>query len=64
MEHPQDLAQAKSQQSAKEWAIQQDNQLRMAAALNHGTYGDSSGVSWRKIAFLTFYLRPTDYDKA
>lgn len=45
MEHPQDLAQSNSQQSAKEWAFQQDNHLRMAAALNHGSYGDSSGVS-------------------
>lgn len=44
MEHLQDVVQPKSDHSAKDWAFQQDNQLRMAAALNHGTYGDSSGV--------------------
>ena len=64
METPQDLSQPKSQQSAKEWALQQDNQLRMAAALNHGSYGDSSGVSCAFCAFLTFRLQPTDHDKA
>ncbi|TIB34834.1 hypothetical protein E3P86_02773 [Wallemia ichthyophaga] len=52
MEHPQDLAQSNSQQSAKEWAFQQDNHLRMAAALNHGSYGDSSGIMTRHRAAM------------
>ncbi|TIC36372.1 hypothetical protein E3Q08_04330 [Wallemia mellicola] len=52
MEHLQDVVQPKSDHSAKDWAFQQDNQLRMAAALNHGTYGDSSGIMTRHRAAM------------
>lgn len=46
-----------SKPNSKEWdanSFHQDNQMRVAAALNHGTYGDSSGVS------LYFFLHIFD----